>query len=272
MKNKRIFGAIVAGFVFLFAYQLQGILKIFGLRDFFGSAGFSVITNLLQILVCMAGLIFVYRVGPGKALKELGLRAPLGRAAAFSSLATLPILIGFAFTSSISPKLLLLNLAAFAIISPFAEEVVFRGYIFRQLYRRTGVGFWSAVLLPSILFGLGHMSQSKGVWDFVGITAITGLGSVFFAWTFMRWQDNLWVPFGLHFLMNFWWMVFAVDETALGGWLANAVRIMTVVIAVALTLNKDKIWKPLPAEEANILPPKKETENSDEIEKRSVFA
>ena len=103
-----------------------------------------------------------------------------------------------------------------------------------------------------MLFGLAHMYQSKGTWDFVGITAITGIGSLLFCWIFMRWQDNLWVPFGLHFLMNFWWDVFAVDNTALGGWLANIARILTVIIVIVLTLNKDKIWNRLPLEEENI--------------------
>ena len=271
MKRKRILVAVIAAIVFLLAYQVNDILLLIGLREGFGNFGFSITANLLQVVLCTAGIIVIYRVGVRKALIELGLRTPVKRAAVFSILSTLPMLIGFAFTSSISPKLSLLNIIAFAIISPFAEEVVFRGYIFRQLYRRVGVGFWSAVLLPSMLFGLGHMSQSKGIWDFIGITAITGLGSVFFAWTFMRWQDNLWVPFGLHFLMNFWWMLFAVDETALGGWLANAVRIVTVVVAIVITIQKDKIWNPLPIEEANLLPLKSETKNPNEAEKRSVF-
>jgi hypothetical protein len=62
----------------------------------------------------------------------------------------------------------------------------------------------------------------------------------------MRWQDNFWPVFGLHALMNLWWEVFAVDDTALGGWLANAARLATVVVGVLLTIYKDRIWKPLP--------------------------
>lgn len=48
--------------------------------------------------------------------------------------------------------------------------------------------------------------------------------------------------------MNLWWEVFAVDDTALGGWLANGARLATVVIAVLLTIYKDKFWRPLPSE------------------------
>ena len=31
--------------------------------------------------------------------------------------------------------------------------------------------------------------------------------------------------FGLHASMNLWWEVFAIDDTALGGWLANGARL-----------------------------------------------
>ena len=272
MKKSRILNATIAVVVFLLAYQLSDILRFTGLRNAFSPIGFSLFVNVFQILLCVAGIAFSYRVGFKKALAELGLHTPIRRAAVFSFLATLPMLLGFAFTSTLSPKLSLLNIVAFTIVSPFAEEVVFRGYIFRQLYRRIDIGFWSAALIPSLLFGLGHLYQSKGMWDFIGITAITGLGSIFFCWTFMRWQDNLWVPFGLHFLMNFWWMVFAVDETALGGWLANSVRLLAVIIAIVLTVNKDKLWKPLPIEEENILPLAEEEKSQEDIKDRTVLA
>ena len=52
--------------------------------------------------------------------------------------------------------------------------------------------------------------------------------------------------------MNLWWEVFNVDDTALGGWLANGARLATVIVAVLLTIYKDKIWKPLPSEAENI--------------------
>ena len=50
--------------------------------------------------------------------------------------------------------------------------------------------------------------------------------------------------------MNLWWEVFAVDDTALGGWVANGARLATIIVAVLLTIYKDKIWKPLPSEQA----------------------
>jgi hypothetical protein len=68
----------------------------------------------------------------------------------------------------------------------------------------------------------------------------------------MKWRDNLWTVWGLHAGMNLWWEVFNVDDTALGGWLSNGARLATVIVAVLLTIYKDKIWKPLPSEAENI--------------------
>jgi hypothetical protein len=59
-----------------------------------------------------------------------------------------------------------------------------------------------------------------------------------------------WPVFGLHAAMNLWEVV-AVDDTALGGWLANGARLATIVVAVLLTIYKDRIWKPLPSETAS---------------------
>jgi hypothetical protein len=46
----------------------------------------------------------------------------------------------------------------------------------------------------------------------------------------------------LHALMNLWWYIFEVDTTALGGWLANIARLLTIVLSVAVTLLAPRIW------------------------------
>ena len=130
-------------------------------------------------------------------------------------------------------------------IAPFAEEVVFRGYLFGQLYRRARWGFWLSALIPSALFALGHAYQASGFWQLVGIFAVTGLGGLLGCWMYLRWQFDLWVVFGLHALMNLWWEVFGVADTALGGWIANGARLLTVAVAILLTIYKDRFWKPV---------------------------
>jgi hypothetical protein len=46
--------------------------------------------------------------------------------------------------------------------------------------------------------------------------------------------------------MNLWWEVFAVDDAALGGWLANGARFATIACAIFLTIFKDRFWSPVP--------------------------
>jgi hypothetical protein len=69
----------------------------------------------------------------------------------------------------------------------------------------------------------------------------------------MRWQYNLWIVFGLHSLMNLWWELFGIDDSALGGWIANGARLLTVTIAILLTIFKDRFWKPLDSAPTHLL-------------------
>jgi len=153
------------------------------------------------------------------------------------------MLLAFAVTSSINAKMSVLSVGVGCFVAPFAEEMLFRGYMFGQLYRRARWGFWLSALIPSALFALGHAYQAGGLWELTGIFAVTGVGSLLGCWIYMWWQFNLWVVFWLHCLMNLWWEVFGVADTALGGWIANGARLLTIAIAILLTTNKDRFWK-----------------------------
>jgi membrane protease YdiL (CAAX protease family) len=157
------------------------------------------------------------------------------------------MLLAFATTSPFNPNMSVLSVGVGCILAPFAEEVIFRGYIFGQLYRRARWGFWFSALIPSALFALAHAYQAGSPLELAGIFAVTGLGGLLGCWLFLRWQFNLWAVFGLHCLMNLWWEVFGVADTALGGWIANGARLLTVLAAILITIYKDRFWKPLPA-------------------------
>lgn len=245
--------AAIAIAVFLLAVKLHDILSNFHFYRSFRHQSVhlaSMLLNGVQVSLISIGLALAHRIGPKRILKELGLWAPPGRAFTFAFLASLPMLVGFALSTR--PHLSVIGLLTWTVIGPITEEIGFRGYLFRQLHRRAGWGFWPAALINSVLFALMHVYQAFlgefNVWELVGIVAITGFGGWFFAWLFVRWQDNLWVPIAVHIFMNTWWEVFAIDETALGGWIANGTRILTILIAVVLTIYKGCIWRPLPAE------------------------
>lgn len=45
--------------------------------------------------------------------------------------------------------------------------------------------------------------------------------------------------------MNLWWELFGIDDSALGVWIANAARLVTVTVAILLTIYKDRFWRPV---------------------------
>ena len=82
----------------------------------------------------------------------------------------------------------------------------------------------------------------------------TFMGAGLFAWLYVEWNYNLWLPVALHFFMNLSWEIFAVSDNALGGLEANLIRGLTVLLAITGTLfykkkqniplavNRDTLW------------------------------
>jgi len=200
-------------------------------------------------VLCLLGLFLAHRYGPLRAIRAVGLLGRIRVALLFALAATLPMLLGFALTGSFNSELSVVDALFLAGVWPLAEEILFRGYFFRQLHRYAAWGFWTAALTTGIVFGAVHLLnasvQRLPLSGEIGVVAIIGVGGVFYAWLFVRWEDNLWVPFGMHMFMNLWWEVFAVDETALGTWFANILRLLTVVLAIVLTVYGKRIWKSL---------------------------
>lgn len=253
MKQIRLLIASAALVLFLIADNWRSVLKFFAPQFFAGLIQASTWKNRLELQatiwlgVAALGIFFVHRLSFKAILQELGLHGSFSRGVVFAALATVPMSLGFAMTSKLNPEASLSGIFLLAIVSPFAEEVLYRGYLFRQLHQRAGLSFVLAAVLTALFFGLGHFSDAAregGLWNGIGVVAITGLGGAIFAWLFVRWEYNLWIPFGMHALMNLWWELFAVDTTALGGWLANVVRLLSVAIAILLTVYRGRIWKP----------------------------
>jgi uncharacterized protein len=80
---------------------------------------------------------------------------------------------------------------AFALVGMF-EEFLFRGYA--QFTLASGVGFWSAAVVLSAVFGAGHLSNPGEGW--VGALSVFLFGM--FACFTLRRTGNLWFAIGLH--------------------------------------------------------------------------
>lgn len=236
--------------VFLVTVQLRDILDHFDFyADLFDRYSYHIPNGLVKVLwvvICLAAIALTYRASPRQVLAELGLWAPVGRAWAFALLVTLPMLLVGVTLSHWNPEATWLGVLHLSLVSSFAEELLFRGYAFGQLYRRAGWKFLPAVLVTAVVFAVAHVigGSDMSVMTFVGTLAITGIGGILFAWLFVRWDDNLWVPIGIHVMMNLYWDVFALGDGPVGAWPGTVAQLVTVILAIVLTVYRGRIRKP----------------------------
>lgn len=169
-------------------------------------------------------------------LKSLGLSTSLFTAIWTSILFTLPMFIGGLFFFKFNPNIDFQNLIAGTLIAGFMEELYFRGFLFGQIFKKTNLGFIPSILFGALLFAFGHLYQSQDINELVGIFIVTFSGAIFFAWLYVEWKYNLWIPILTHTLMNLSWNLFNVADSALGDLTANIFRALTIIIAIVFTV------------------------------------
>lgn len=174
---------------------------------------------------------------PRAIVPSIGLSRGFGAGALFGVLATLPMLIGYACIGTFDRNVSVDHLLTRVLIAGFFEELIFRGFVFGQLFRYAHWGFLPAALLTAVAFGSLHLYQGHDLGSALSAFAVTAAGSVFFSWIYTEWNFNLWCVIWLHTLMNLPWIVFSVsDSGAVGGMWANILRFATLVIAIGLTV------------------------------------
>lgn len=174
--------------------------------------------------------------GRSRFFKNLGLSSNIFTAVWVSLLFTLPMFLGGLFFFKFNHQIKVENIIAGTIVAGFMEELYFRGFLFGQLFRRTILGFILSVLPGAFIFALGHLNQSQNLSEIAGIFLITFSGAVFFAWLYVEWNFNLWVPVLIHAFMNLAWSLFEFDTTALGDVKANVFRGLTIATAIVFTI------------------------------------
>lgn len=168
--------------------------------------------------------------------KSLGLSSSILPPIWTSLLFTLPMFIGGLLFFEFNEQIEIENLIAGTIVAGFMEELYFRGFLFAQLFRKTNLGFIPSIIFGALIFAFGHLYQSQDVGELIGIFMITFSGAVFFAWLYVEWSYNLWVPILTHTLMNISWSIFQVDNSALGDMTANIFRGLTILTAIIFTI------------------------------------
>lgn len=162
--HSRTWYAAIACAIFVIGTHMSDLMRLAGSRRFIHGWISLGVANLLQVILCVSGIIIAHATGVRRAIGELGLRAPIGRAAIFAFIAALPMLLAFALSLPLNPKMSVLSVGVGCVLAPFAEEVLFRGYMFGQLYRRARWGFWLSALIPSVLFRAWSCLSSQ--WSF----------------------------------------------------------------------------------------------------------
>jgi membrane protease YdiL (CAAX protease family) len=144
--------------------------------------------------------------------------------------------IGSAIIGNISADLKLGVLIHSSLIAGFMEEYLFRGFLFGILFRKFLWGFIPSAVLGAMFFGLGHIYQGTNFFETMGIFLITSMGSLWFAWLYIEWNENLWVPVFLHIFMNLSWGLFDISNNALGDVSANIFRFLTIGLTILITV------------------------------------
>ena len=100
---------------------------------------------------------------------------------------------------------LLLQLVAGAVIAPFWEEIVYRGFSLTAWHRSLGAD--RAIVRASVLFALAHVVgiQAGSLGEAIGLIAVGALSRLPVAWVlglvFVR-RRSIWASIGLHATFN----------------------------------------------------------------------
>lgn len=236
MKNTlKIVLIVTVSFLLYYAgsRHFSAIMKYLNSLIHYGLLSY-LMTYLLIGIPIFAGTMLVCRTG--NVLKGLGLNKGLLPGLLLAILFTSPMWLGGWIFNGVKEELSIPNLIAGTIFAGFFEETYFRGFLFGLVFRKTKLGFIPAIILGAVVFAMGHLYQSEESAVQLGLFFVTFLGSGFFAWLFVEWNYNLWVAIFLHTLMNFSWLFFDLGANAVGGTVANILRVATIIIAIVATV------------------------------------
>jgi len=228
-------GAVRIGSV---ALAIAVVIAAYGAFRVYGGAapfGPEIAKLALWVLLPLAVVTIQARGNLVSATNGVGLRPPFLRALVPGLLAMLAaggtlLLLGVPLPKSWP----IASLAMSALIAPFAEEMLFRGYLVNRL-SAAGVGAPLGIVLSGLLFGVAHLGNvwHESIVDILLEVGITGLGGALFGWALWRFGGSLWAAFSFHAGLNLPWVAFAIASTAIGGTHGNIARAMGVAAGIA---------------------------------------
>jgi len=217
IANKTIFADIY--------HPLQNILHFYPLSY-----------SLTYLIVGIPLLTFVLFSNRYQIFEALGLSKGFIQGVLVAFLFSIPMFIGYGMLSSFKIDIDTKTFWLGCVIAAFFEELYYRGIFFGQIFKNTRLGFFPALIVSALIFASLHLYQSNDVATLIGIFITTFMGAGLFAWLYVEWDYNLWVPISLHFFMNLSWSLFSIADNALGDWSANLFRGLTVLFAIGGTI------------------------------------
>lgn len=238
--KKAIFKSIIIIISFLIGHYGRSIV------DLFFDITQSISSNLIRIAYVYAwwiiptAIILSILYGYKNIFRELNLNKHFGKGILWASIMVLPMFIGSFILGNFNSDINILSFIWKTFLAGFFEETFFRAFLFGQLFRRLKWGFVPAVVLNAFIFASGHLYQGNTFGVTFGVFIVTLMGAAWFAWLFIEWKENIWLPIWLHTFMNMSWFLFDISETALGGIGANLFRAITIALSVFITIRFSK--------------------------------
>lgn len=236
---------------------------------------------LVFALFAVAGIItlaFMGKVIERRSLAEVGLGRGLlrntlqgfgiglGMVLLLGLMLTVAVLVGLIPDSEVTPSIDYLEqvrefggvfgylglVFAITCLVAVAEEIVFRGLLFRML--EEGLGSWLAMAISAVLFGMAHLGNFEDP-TLLSIASQTA-GGFGFAAAYML-TRNLWLPIGIHWGWNF--VIFAISSPedvltlsdgsaeaspALTDLIASMPDVVLAIVLLALVIRRGQIRTP----------------------------
>lgn len=234
-KISKVIFAVVASFAVNLIWQ--NLWRVTSLLDLPRQ---TVINDSVKdlLLALAAFIVLSIVVRPKEQGSFLGLESNVIKGFSVAVISVLPIYIVFPLIGTINPDLTFPLLIQKSVLPGFFEELICRAFMFGLFFRYAKTGFFWAVLFPAALFGLAHTYQGHDMVSSLAAFGVTFIGAVYFSWIYAAWNFNLWIPIGLHILMNAAWVIFNVTgtEVAAGGLISNIVRVVSIALAIVITI------------------------------------
>lgn len=234
-KTARVLYAIMVSVIIILFWRNIGFVTT--LLDIPGNSILGL--SIKALLLTLAALILtIVVIKPKELFSFLGLSRNILKGFGIALLCVRPLYLVFPLFGGLNTELTFSVIYDRAILTGFKEELVFRAFMFGLLFRYAKTGFFWAVILPALYFGSVHLYQGHDVLSALAAFGVTFIGALYFSWMYVEWNFNIWIPAGLHILMNGAWFIFTMEgtEVAAGGLISNTVRMISIALAIAFTV------------------------------------